>query len=379
KRGKVPALEKINLQPLTQRERKTVHVVMFSELAKTEDIHTWLNQYCTVHHGTEVRDVDGIKTGARKFEVRLLPDNVNGGLRHLPSTIRLGACNGYVFYVGQPKVCRRCGAVGHLASSCTVKCCKTCGKQGHLASDCSMLPKCNLCGSEGHVFKNCPHAYANKLKMRKDEAVLVSAKPARKAKANNKSNKEPLLDKDSQPPARISSAVAPGPVEEKSTTSPQPQTAPDKHEGLKTPENSEDPSLTPASQNEGQCGAPRWSGSSEDTQDSAELLFSDFASATDVLLSSIQSITEDLQQLVGEGEEETGASAAPLSPQCSQELDLRKRKNDSVSSPSEEEREHGDGDSWNPSTPPSTHFLEMVSVNAFTAATLMKAHSEDGW
>ncbi|MBN3311967.1 ZCHC3 protein, partial [Atractosteus spatula] len=134
----------------------TVHVVMFSELAKTEDIRTWLNQYCTVHHGTEVRDVDGIKTGARKFEVCLLPDNVNEGLRHLPSTIQLGTCNGYVFYVGQPKVCWRCGAVGHLASSCTVKCCKTCGKQGHLASDCSMLPKCNLCCSEGHVFKNCP-------------------------------------------------------------------------------------------------------------------------------------------------------------------------------------------------------------------------------
>ncbi|MBN3297875.1 ZCHC3 protein, partial [Amia calva] len=143
---------------------KTVNVVTFSELAKMEDIYTWLAQYCSVYHGSSVRDADGVKTGAYRFQVRLNKDTVNGGLCHLPSTIQIGACRGYAFYLGQPKVCRCCGTVGHFAATCTIVSCKIRGKKGHLASNCTKPLKCNLCSSQEHVFKNCPYAYANKVK-----------------------------------------------------------------------------------------------------------------------------------------------------------------------------------------------------------------------
>ncbi|MBN3297873.1 ZCHC3 protein, partial [Amia calva] len=102
--------------------------------------------------------------GAYRFQVRLNKDNVNGGLCHLPSTIQIGSCRGHVFYMGQPKVYRCCGTVGHFAATCTIVSCKICGEKGHLASNCTKPLKCNLCSSEEHVFKNYPHAYANKVK-----------------------------------------------------------------------------------------------------------------------------------------------------------------------------------------------------------------------
>ncbi|MGH0187084.1 UNVERIFIED_CONTAM: hypothetical protein FKN15_023670 [Acipenser sinensis] len=165
----------IAMVPLTRRELKVIHVVMFSELVQYEDILTWLSQYCDVIVGSTVKDEDGVKTGERKFQVKLRRDIVSGDYKHLPNTIQIGSCRGYVFYMGQPKVCRSCGQAGHFSANCDQKFCRNCGAFGHFSNECKLPLKCNLCGESNHVFRDCPFAYANRVK--KQRAVKLSEKP----------------------------------------------------------------------------------------------------------------------------------------------------------------------------------------------------------
>ncbi|KAK6467184.1 zinc finger CCHC domain-containing protein 3 [Huso huso] len=165
----------IAMVPLTRRELKVIHVVMFSELVQYEDILTWLSQYCDVIVGSTVKDDDGVKTGERKFQAKLRRDIVSGDYKHLPNTIQIGSCRGYVFYMGQPKVCRSCGQTGHFSANCDQKFCRNCGAFGHFSNECKLPLKCNLCGESNHVFRDCPFAYANRVK--KQRAVNLSEKP----------------------------------------------------------------------------------------------------------------------------------------------------------------------------------------------------------
>uniref|UniRef100_A0AAY5L9I7 CCHC-type domain-containing protein n=1 Tax=Esox lucius TaxID=8010 RepID=A0AAY5L9I7_ESOLU len=135
---------------------------MYSEKVKTEDIQTWLSFYCTVQRGMELRDEDGIRTGARRFFVRL--KRVTETLQHLPSIIQLGPFRGHVFYAGQPKECRKCGSLGHLAAECTATFCRNCRSVEHNTKDCKQPTKCNLCGATNHTFRACPHTYANRVR-----------------------------------------------------------------------------------------------------------------------------------------------------------------------------------------------------------------------
>uniref|UniRef100_A0A673I7J0 Zinc finger CCHC domain-containing protein n=1 Tax=Sinocyclocheilus rhinocerous TaxID=307959 RepID=A0A673I7J0_9TELE len=91
---------------------------------KVEDTATWLSMHCTVLNTSLMRDEDGIKTGASKFQVRLKKDT-EGNYHHLPSLIQLGPIRGYVFYNGQPKECRKCGSLDHILkpSLCLCLCC----------------------------------------------------------------------------------------------------------------------------------------------------------------------------------------------------------------------------------------------------------------
>ncbi|KAK6493753.1 hypothetical protein HHUSO_G118 [Huso huso] len=149
---------------------------MFSELVQYEDILTWLSQYCDVIVGSTVKDDDGVKTGERKFQAKLRRDIVvSGDYKHLPNTIQIGSCRGYVFYMGQPKVCRSCGQTGHFSANCDQKFCRNCGAFGHFSNECKLPLKCNLCGESNHVFRDCPFAYANRVK--KQRAVNLSEKP----------------------------------------------------------------------------------------------------------------------------------------------------------------------------------------------------------
>ena len=157
----VPAFKQISLTPLADDTAKTVHVLILSERVRNEDVWTWMSRYCDVQGATEARDADGIKTGERRFQVKLRKEG--GLLRHLPNTIRLGAHRGSVYYAGQPKLCRKCGATDHLAATCTATVCSRC-RGNHPTAECTVPVQCNLCQSQDHLFKDCPQAYANRLK-----------------------------------------------------------------------------------------------------------------------------------------------------------------------------------------------------------------------
>ncbi|KAK2900067.1 hypothetical protein Q8A73_013196 [Channa argus] len=152
----------IRLIPLSEREPKAITVIMYSEKVTTDDIKTWLSFQCTVLRGMELRDEDGIRTGARRFYVQLKRDEDSGQLIHLPSTIQLGSIRGHVFYPGQPKTCRKCGSRTHLAANCDTTYCKNCEGCDHITKDCPQPMKCNLCRSTAHTFRTCPESYANR-------------------------------------------------------------------------------------------------------------------------------------------------------------------------------------------------------------------------
>ncbi|KAI8521377.1 hypothetical protein Bbelb_011310 [Branchiostoma belcheri] len=67
-------------------------------------------------------------------------------------------------YLGQPKLCHKCGGEGHFVASCVVQKCSKCFELGHLARDCTRSIKCNVCGGEeGHTGRGCQLSFANRL------------------------------------------------------------------------------------------------------------------------------------------------------------------------------------------------------------------------
>ena len=156
-----PRLQKIKMVPLSERESKTVTVLMYSENVTNEDINMWMRLKCEVQRYIEVVDRDGIKTGERRFFIKLRRDPTSGELLHLPSTIQLGRVRGNCFYPGQPKACRKCGSLSHLAAECSRNYCRNCNSDSHTTRDCDQPLRCNLCGASSHTFSTCPKSYAN--------------------------------------------------------------------------------------------------------------------------------------------------------------------------------------------------------------------------
>ena len=157
------SFSKITMTPLAERDVRSVHVMIFSEKVRNQDVWTWMTKYCEVINAMEVMDIDGIRTGTRRFQVRLI--RRDGVLQHIPSSIQLGTFKGSVFYPGQPKECRKCGSRDHLAAACTQDICRNCKATDHTSAQCSVPVKCNLCSSPNHRFKDCPHAYSNRVKL----------------------------------------------------------------------------------------------------------------------------------------------------------------------------------------------------------------------
>ncbi|MBN3305639.1 ZCHC3 protein, partial [Amia calva] len=151
----------------TDREIKIVTIQIYNEAVAEYDVEVWLKRHCEIlSESKRVNDEDGVWTSARRWQVRLqvrrqVEVAAIGGVRHLPSTVVLGANRGLVFYHGMPKLCRNCGALGHLAAACTVIKCKVCGGE-HQTRACKQERACNLCGGGGYIFRNCPSSYANR-------------------------------------------------------------------------------------------------------------------------------------------------------------------------------------------------------------------------
>ncbi|KAL7399947.1 hypothetical protein ABVT39_004085 [Epinephelus coioides] len=207
KKKTTPSLQKISMTPLADRDQKTVHVMIFSEKVKHQDVWTWMSRYCDVTNGTELTDIDGIKTGTRRFQVRLRRSE--GRLHHIPNTIQLGAFCGSAFYPGQPKQCRKCGSLEHLAAACPSNNCRKCQASDHSTDQCPMPLVCNLCSSTSHRFKDCPQAYSNRVKslfvrtplvtLRSDSARSDSAVPAPQHPDENPPQDAPPQDMEDSP------------------------------------------------------------------------------------------------------------------------------------------------------------------------------------
>ena len=78
----------------------------------------------------------GIFNGVRNVRMRLS--------KTIPSAISIAGEPVFISYPGQPKTCRKCGDVGHLAQGCKNPRCFNCEAPGHVSADCTMTPLWNL-------------------------------------------------------------------------------------------------------------------------------------------------------------------------------------------------------------------------------------------
>uniref|UniRef100_A0A803J2Z7 CCHC-type domain-containing protein n=1 Tax=Xenopus tropicalis TaxID=8364 RepID=A0A803J2Z7_XENTR len=145
--------------PVSKPEVKNVTIIFKSESINEEDVMFWLKRQCQVLSPLKrIYDEEGFWIGGWKVQVRLHSHlHVQ---KHLPNSLFLGKDRGVCFYVGQPRVCFKCGSNRHLAGKCTVQKCAFCGEVGHPSKDCVTI-RCNLCLKLGHAHRDCPDAWHN--------------------------------------------------------------------------------------------------------------------------------------------------------------------------------------------------------------------------
>ena len=110
-----------------------------------------LSHYGRVFSFRRDRIAEGIFNGVRT--ARMVLD------RPIPGQTFIAGEFARIWYPGQPKTCRKCGAEGHLAASCKSQRCFNCEQPGHRSDDCPLSPLCRVCLADSHPTPECPYIY----------------------------------------------------------------------------------------------------------------------------------------------------------------------------------------------------------------------------
>ena len=133
-----------------------------------------LSNYGKVFSFRRDRLAEGIFNGVRT--ARMIID------KPIPSQAFIAGEFARFWYPSQPKTCRKCGAEGHLAATCSSQRCFNCEQSGHRSDECPLTPLCRVCLAETHSTTRCPFIYySSNISMAEVPAVSY-AKAAEKGK-----------------------------------------------------------------------------------------------------------------------------------------------------------------------------------------------------
>jgi len=128
-----------------------------------------LKPYCAVfsRRRGKLQGQSEVAYGLRHYRVQL-EANVPCYLRFAKFQLRF-------YHDGQPKTCRKCGALDHIARDCTNDCCFNCDSIGHVSKHCPEKMKCCICKSEQHKAIDCPLSWYRRSATHRDDAPNETA------------------------------------------------------------------------------------------------------------------------------------------------------------------------------------------------------------
>lgn len=131
-------------------ENRLVLVKIFEAPAELPDtvVIGRLNHYGHVISFRRDKIAQFIESGVRTARMSLS--------QHILSVINLAGEYVRVWYPNQPKSCRNCGSLDHLARDCSSARCFNCENPGHCTEKCEEDPKCTCCKSDEHRLADCP-------------------------------------------------------------------------------------------------------------------------------------------------------------------------------------------------------------------------------
>ena len=127
----------------------------------------------------------------------------------IPSRVNIAGEIIKIWYPGQPKTCRNCGADDYMAKDCLSIRCFNCKLSGHHSRDCTEPEKCSVCMAADHHISACPFVLfsanidsdaprqpktAEEIKKEKEDRAK------RKEEAKRKLEQEPLKQQQEKQP-----------------------------------------------------------------------------------------------------------------------------------------------------------------------------------
>ena len=228
-----------------------------------------LSHYGKVLSFRRDRVSDGIENGVRTARMRLRAS--------IPSSVLIAGEAIRIWYPGQPKTCRRCGSLGHLANSCTSIRCLNCQHPGHHSRNCSSPRLCSVCLSPDHLCGDCPFVLLSVNITRPPRAftyadvtktIAVPPKPPASPPPAGAGSPAPPSETPAPAGGEAAGEPAPVPVQEPVFTdggnSPSPEVIPETQPGNVPLEESSESAGSWASRSEPRSGSPERGASGRD-------------------------------------------------------------------------------------------------------------------